>query len=77
MRLHRTLRCSLLALAASLDHGAPTAVAALGTGLATDPVLAGAWRQPSAALARAAGALLGATLVACGIALVFDGIFDI
>jgi small neutral amino acid transporter SnatA (MarC family) len=71
----------LVALTGSLDRGAPVAIAALTGALATVPLVAAVLRpgtspladRTSAALAR----VLAVGLVAVGIALVLDGVFDV
>ena len=67
----------LLAVSASLDHGTATTVAVLAGALAAVPALAYAVARPPATAMRGMAALLGAVLVAAGIGLIFDGIFDI
>jgi small neutral amino acid transporter SnatA (MarC family) len=72
---------ALLVVAASVDRSAPVALAALAGGLVLLPVLAVVWPRPAPpARARAldaAGRLLAGGLVAVGVALLVDGLFDL
>jgi hypothetical protein len=67
----------LLAVSASLDHSAAVAIAVLAGALATVPLLAVAAPRSPERARRGVAALFGAALAVAGIALVFDGIFDI
>jgi hypothetical protein len=69
-----------LTLSASLDRGAPVALAAAAAALATVPVLGAGWRSRTPASLRIARALSrtgGAVLIGSGIALLINGLYDL
>jgi small neutral amino acid transporter SnatA (MarC family) len=71
----------LLAVAGSVDRGAPVALLGLAGALATVPVVAlllpPGGRPTGHRLATASARLLAVALVAIGLALVMDGVFDV